>query len=71
MLKSECRGGPFTPEGGTILLSNMSGGDNLLRGAISSVTVHQCFDNSENIAVSRATLVTARDVRVSQRNALS
>ncbi len=32
MLKSECRGGAFTPEGGTILRSNMSGGGNLLRG---------------------------------------
>ena len=27
MQKLECRGGTFTPEGGIILRSNMSGGD--------------------------------------------
>ena len=32
-------------------------------------TVH-CFDNSEYIAVSMATYVTAHDVHVTQRNAL-
>ena len=33
------------------------------------ITVH-CFDNSDNIAVSMAINVTARDVHVTQRNAL-